>query len=336
MKKLFLPFFTSLSIFLHGGISTELEYHGPTEQLIKRESWERIQNKLKKMKIPAELIPFFNSIAAQENWGHIGYHGTNQKFRIFQDIIRFTLEEIVAIPIRDDFHFLRIPGDIELNLNNREEFIAYWGKKTDNYNEVRAKQLLSMNFSIYSNFEHQGSCSLNFFVHDFSISKKDYVKILTPFYKQLGIKSSELNVLFNIAKKWLDGEEGIILQISENSHLIDPKKEAFNFADQLCYPSKRGGVLYGCDAFSNQYLEIFNERYLNAEADIAPQLRLILSNKITLNPFLHLIVRRWDLYDEETVRNYESEMRNYIRGLAYDEALVNYYRNTLFKLWEVF
>ncbi len=333
MKKIFIVLLLIFSNSIFAGISTHLEYHGPTEQLIKRESWEKIEKKLKSWKIPPELFPFFNEIAAQEDWGHIGYHGTNQQFRIFQDIIRFTVEEILAIPIREDFHFLRIPGDMDLNLKNREEFIAYWGKKTDNRKELRAKQLLSLNFGIYSNFDLWGSCSLNFFVHDFSISKKDYVKLLTPFYKQLEISPSALYCLFDIAKKWLDGDQGILLQFSENSHLKDPNHEAFNFADEFCYPAKRGGGLYGIGTISNQYEEIFSDEYVNQEMDIAPQLRLILSNRVTLNPYSNLIVRRWDLHDEETIANYEAEMRNYIRNLKYDEVSVQYFKSNLLKTW---
>ncbi len=334
IKKFLIIFLLLISIGLNGGIPTNVDYHGPTEQLIKRESWARIQKKLGKLKIPGELFPFFNSIAALEEWGHIGYHGSNQKFRIYQDIIRFTVEEILGIPVREDFHFMRIPGDADLNLRDREEFVTYWGSKVDNRHEVRAKQLLSLNFGIYSNFNVKGSCSVNFFVHDFSINKKDYVKLLAPFYKKLGISPSALNRLYGIAKKWLDNDEGILLQISENSHLTHPNQEAFNFADQVCYPSRLGGILCENGNISNHYERICTDKYVNHEVDVAPQLRMILSNQLSLNPFSHLIVRRWDLYDQTTVSNYEAEMRDCIRHLYYDNVSVQDYRDNLLKIWQ--
>lgn len=333
MKKFTIAILLLTSAVLSAGIPIDMEYRGPTEQLIKRESWERIESKLNRMKVPSDLIPYFNSISAQETWGHIGYHGTNQRFRIYQDIIRFTVEEILSIPVRDDFHFVRIPGDPELNLKTREEFFEYWGKKIDNKSELRAKQLLSLNFGIYSNFDVEGSCSVNFFVRDFSKTKIDYEKFLTPFYKKLGISPKALNDLFAIGEKWLDEEAGILLQFSENSHLTDPYQEAFNLADKLCYPSKKGGFLHGSSQISVHYGRILSDVYVNSDVDIAPQIRLVISNQVSLNPFSQLTVRRWDHYNAETIRDYEAEMREYIRNLSYNKDNVQEYREKLLKTW---
>jgi hypothetical protein len=115
--KRFLLLILFFQASLTAGIPVQDKYLGPTEQLVKRESWNTIQKNLNKIKIPNDLIPFFDTIASNENWGHIGYHGATQDYRIYQDIIRLTVEEILGIPIRKDFQFLRIPGDSDLNLN---------------------------------------------------------------------------------------------------------------------------------------------------------------------------------------------------------------------------
>ncbi|MGA8163497.1 MAG: hypothetical protein WB791_00540 [Waddliaceae bacterium] len=51
---------------------------------------------------------------------------------------------------------------------------------------------------------------------------------------------------------------------------------------------------------------------------IAPQLRLLLNNRYTLNPYSHLVVNRWDFYDPEKIVPCENEMREFIRNLDAD------------------
>jgi hypothetical protein len=334
MNKILFCFLLVFSACLSAGIPVDGQYPSPTKKLIERESWQKISRAIKKMSIPNELIPLFNDIADQENWGHIGYHGANQGYRIYQDIIRFTVEEILGIDVPDNFHFFRIPGDDELNLNSMDEFIAYWGKKkVDNKSSKRAKQLLSLNFGIYSNFDQKGSCSISLFVKDKSKTKINYAKTLEPFYASLGIKKSELAALFSVARKWLDEDGGILLQISENSYLTDPNYEAYNFADGQCYPAKRGGHRFGTWPISNHYDRMMADAYLDKKVDIAPQLRLLINNRYTLNPFSHLQVSRWDLYNTETILQYEEEMRENIRNIKYDIQKAEEYREKLFELW---
>ncbi len=331
LRALFFAVFVHASIF--AGIPVQETYLSPTEQLIKRESWKKIEKELKKIKIPMDLIPFFNQIAEREEWGHIGYHGATQDFRIYQDIIRITLEEVLGIYVRDDFEFFRIPGDAELDLNSMDEFIDYWGKRIDNKHRLRAKQLLALNYSIYSNFDHKGSSSISLFVKDKSKSELDYAKMLHPLYQDLGMPTAALKELFKIAHTWLDGEVGILIRVWESSHNFDTQGEAYNFADDQCYPCERGGYRYGKHLISLEFERIMSDEYVSHDVKIAPQLRLLLNNKHTLNPFSSLHVERFDFYDSETIRSYEGELREYIRSLEFNPELVENYRNYLLEIW---
>ncbi len=317
---------------LTAGIPMEGPYLSPSEQLIRRETRLRIERKLNDMHLPLDLIPFFDSIASLEDWGHLGYHGANQGFRVYQDIIRFTIEELVGIPIREDFHFLRVPGDPDLNLNSMKEFENYWGK-IDNTSEKRAKQLLSMNFGIYSNFDVKGSCSVNLFVKDMSKTKINYAKILAPFFKDLGLPQTALSALFEIGHKWFDEEGGILLQVSERSHLDDISNEAYNFADTQGYPAKKRGYRYGTALLSNHFERLMTDQYVQKKLDISPQLRLLINTRYTLNPFSYLNIKRYDLYDSQTVSSYEEEMRNLIRSLPYDALQIEKFQQELLKQW---
>jgi hypothetical protein len=332
--KRFLLLILFFQASLTAGIPVQDKYLGPTEQLVKRESWNTIQKNLNKIKIPNDLIPFFDTIASNENWGHIGYHGATQDYRIYQDIIRLTVEEILGIPIRKDFQFLRIPGDSDLNLNSMDEFINYWGEDDiDNKTKLRSKQLISLNYGIYSNFDHKGSCSISLFVKDKSKSELDYAKQLNPLFENLGISTGALKELFRIAHKRLDGDGGILLRLSESSHLGDPRGEAYNFADEQSYPCKRGGYRWGSHLISKEFEHIMSKRYITHDVKIAPQLRLLVNNANTLNPYSSLSVERWDLYDTNTLETYEAEMRDYISNLKYSSFKVEKYKDKLMKIW---
>ncbi len=335
-RKFFIKYlFISLFIFssLTASCPITASFKGPTEQLIQRESWNKIHSKLHHQDIPSQYYPLFDSIAETENWGHIGYHGANQDYRIFQDIIRFVVEEIFEIPIKDDFHFLRVPGDSNLNFNSVDEFNQYWGK-LDNKGDIKGKQLLSLNLGIYSNYDEPGSCSLNLFIHDKSKHDIDYIDQLSPFFDQLGIDSDTLTFLFKIAHKYLVSEGGTLLKISENSHISNPDKLAYVIADELLYPAIKGGHPYDHHLFSYHLQNVMTQEYVAGKVNIAPQYRLLINNQQVLNPFSVFEIQRWDLYDAQTIVNYESEMRDFIKNLKYNKTKVKNYRQLLLYMWQ--
>jgi hypothetical protein len=341
MKKFIFIAYIFLNMnFLQAGIPTKkAEYYGPTEMLIARESWEQIEPILtRKRKILKDLFPFFDSIAAEEDWGHMGYHGANHGFRFYQDIIKFTIEEVIHIPIEDNFQFLRWPGDPDLNLNSVTEFVRYWEKKdaVDNRDKIRAKQLLSMNYGIYSNFDTAGSCTVGLFAHDKSSIEINYVEELIPFYEKIGITKSKesLTKLQSIFNTYLTEKSGILLQISEDSHLSHPKNEAYNFADNQCYPALRGGYLFDDKLVSAHYKAAMTEDYINKEKNISHQLRLVLNNQHTLNPYSHLKIKRWDRQNPNNLAAYEKAMRTAIRNLKYDKNKWLKYNDYLLKTWK--
>jgi len=337
MNKFGIIFFFICNLaLLQAGIPTStVEYYGPTEMLLARETREKIESFLLKQKVSNELLSFLDSIAAEETWGHIGYHGANNRFRFYQDVIKFTVEEILNIPIRDDFHFLRIPGDSDLNLNSIDKFIRFWGEEQiDNRDELRTKQLLSVNYSIYSNFEIRGCCSASLFARDASATEVDYVKELEPFYNNLGIKPQKLLKLLIVYKEWLSDTGGILLQISEDSHLNDSNQEAYNFADQQCYPAVRGGYRYDNNLISVHFRTVMSDDYINKAVNISDQLRLLLNTRRTLNPYSNLKIKRWELQDPKKIQAYEATMRKMIRGFKFDRKKVVKYRQLLMQKWK--
>jgi hypothetical protein len=301
--------------------------------MIERDSWSKIEKHLKDMKISSQYFHLFNSISESEDWGHIGYHGANQDFRIYQDIIRLVMEEVLKIQIREDFQFLRVPGDEDLNLNSIQEFQDFWGK-LDNKGDTRAKQLLSFNLGIYANHDHKGSCSLDLFIHDKSKNDVNYIKQLTPFFDNLGMDPASLRNLFDMAHKRIYHEGGVLLKIAEIPQLSNSDNTAYNYADLLCYPAKPGGHPYGNESFSNHIERMLTDSYLQHKLDIAPQYRLLINNSVVLNPYSTFQIKRWDLYDSKTIELYEQEMRQAISSLKYNAKKTESYRSYLLSLWQ--
>lgn len=336
MKKTFALIYVLISTTLYAGIPVSGDYLGPSQTLIQREGIDKIKKTLiTKQKIPQSLFPLFESIMKTEDWGHIGYHGANHGFRFYQDVIKITIEEIVKIPVKKDFQFLRIPGDVDLNLNTVDEFVDYWGvENVDNRNDMRSKQLLSLNYGLYSNYKISGSCSISWFSKDKSASQFDYAKELHPLYRKLGIDTNELKKLSAIANKWLgNGNGGVLIQLSEDRNLIEDTGEAYNYADILAYPAKRGGYRVGDKLISIHYETAMSTNYIKKKSIISDQLRLLMNNKYTLNPFSSLIVKRWDLNDKSKMKSYENELRKKIKSLKYDKNKASKFKNELLKQW---
>lgn len=336
MKKLLIAFFF-LKTVVFAGIPITGDYLSPSEEIVKRDSWKVIERHVEKTGMDRDTIAFLQAIAANETWGHIGYHGAMQGFRIYQDIIRFTIEEILQIPIREDFHFLRVPGDPDLTLNSLREFINYHGKgKINNKSDKRAKQLLSMNYGMWSNHDHFGSFSAYLFTDNFSKNVINYSKQLQKFYLSLGICPEALPKLFQVGEKYLNQEGGVLLQISERSHMTDPNGEAYNFADSQAYPCERGGYRYGSSLISTHFERIVSGSYGEKKSKVSPQLRLLLNTRHTLNPFGQLTVRRYDLYTDDVRLQYEMELKKAIRNLSFDKQMVNAYRERLLEAWQCY
>lgn len=89
----------------------------PTERFLHTHSFDTIQEMMKdEDNFERNVNLFFKIIENEKAPGLLGYHGSSQKFRIYQDILRAVFEEILKISLPQDFHFFRLPGAPEYNL----------------------------------------------------------------------------------------------------------------------------------------------------------------------------------------------------------------------------
>lgn len=92
-----------------------------------------------------ELYPFFNEIIANENEKLLGYHGTSFSHRVFQDLVKITIEEVRQEALPENFHFLRDPLSEEWVYSKMEDFLEAFAPPP--YNEELAKEIIHRFFS---------------------------------------------------------------------------------------------------------------------------------------------------------------------------------------------
>ena len=72
----------------------------PSERYLISHPLAKIKPHYKVYGVTPEHVKVFDTAIAAEKDGFFGYHGARKEFRIYQDIIRFGIEEILGIPIK--------------------------------------------------------------------------------------------------------------------------------------------------------------------------------------------------------------------------------------------
>ena len=281
----------------------EFPYRSPSARHIDAYGWDAIAGSLKDYGLSMVHRNLFDRICHREEVGFVGYHGSTQQFRIFQDIIRLVIEEIIDLPLREDFEFFRVPGDP-----------LFSGEELD-----RRSSFLYLNYAIYGNFNSIGSSSYNYFTSNGSSSFVDYRRHLYNLFSCLGISSGEVHKLFDIGRKHTNQESGVIYQIYDMSH-YDPRKSYYQLADQQCL-WLQGEVVFS-KMIVNTYPTLLNREFV-----------MRMNNQFTLNPYSSLVVRRYDKISAEETKIYMSELRSAVRSLDFSKEKALEYRELLLSLW---
>lgn len=295
-------------------IEREIQYRYPTERFIDAYGWESISSGLKSLGVSMVHRNLFDRVWHREEPGFLGYHGSTQEYRIYQDIIRLILEEHVQIPIRDDFHFFRIPGDPQFQYHSLQEYGDYQWNYSPTY-------FLCMNYALYGNFHNPASCSYYYFAANSSLTYVDYESKLLWLFEKLGIEMSTISNSFNIGRHHLGAEKGILIQVFDMSH-YNPWRDYYNLSDHQCGTFDTSPIS-----------EIVTG---TTPASFPWQIRMLMSNRHTLNPHSSLCIKRYDAVDPQVIKEYEQELRRYIQSLSPDQEKIKQYKDELFTAWEVF
>jgi len=273
------------------------------------------------------LIPLkglLDEAVDNEQLGFFGYNGCCSDFRIYQDLIRIGIEEILGIHVRNDFHFLRIPGDSRYTHNTPAEIFENYRSDIDDLREEASSQLLSLQLAMYRGCaSDNGSCSIGFFADNYAINTVDYAKQLELFFDMLGLNTNQTAEAFEIGRKLLPVEYGALLQFFDMSHTL-ADGAPYDFVDMFAYPSHTGGKNIETKKKISNYI---------GKGKQFPQIRLVISNRHVLNPYSPLTIKRYDNLDEKIVKQYEEAIRNFYKAQTVNEEKRALYKSLLLSQW---
>lgn len=315
-------------------------FQGPTERHLEHETPRKIESKLIQQRIPADTHWYFwMAIAHQEERGVFGYSAAKQQFRIFQDIVKMIFAEILEIEVDDDFHFFRVPLDPLINDHEDARSFLNHFSYIDDVRPEQRNQLISINYSLFGNYYNTASaqCTVCYFSQNSSYSTVNYEKKLTFLFEELGIPTSQISELFRTGSSIERSPSGVLYQFFDTSHFEPHTRNGYELTDELCYPAKAGDVVGGTydHNVTRPFSEIFQETYPRRFDTSYSQIRLIMNNQVSLNPFSPLRVRRYDQIDAETTRKYEKALRKKIQQLPRNHNKVNHYKEKLRGYWNV-
>lgn len=306
-------------------------YRSPTERHLAYEKPERIKSFLKYKGADIRHWNFWQVIATQEERGTFGYHAAKQEARIFHDIVKMIFEEILDFEIKRDFYFFRVPLHPALhNYPTAKEFVLQFTPIEDNIPNQR-DQILSLNYSLFGNYADDSQSTITYFSRNHSRFRIDYKQTLEYLFEMLGIPFDKIDFLFDAGLAINSFDSGVLYQFFDNSHHGPSKKPAYSLVDTLCYPAFAAGR--SDFSLSENLSDLFQHVDAKKFDNDTRQLRLIMNNAITLNPYGPISIRRYDLVAPEVVSEYENELRSRVKQLYHNPVNVRMYKEKLEACW---
>lgn len=295
-------------------------FYPPTQKYLEDYSIDEIKYNLRLDNTTLIYKDLFDKAVSKECEGIIGYHGSSLEYRIFQDVIKMVLQEIVGVEIQDDFHFFDIPGFREQRLHDLTDVPLFFLPEK-NASRWIERQLFPLNLALYSNHNRIGFSSVVNFTRNVSeIETAQLILDLKEFFDRLGMDRRVVEEAFHLGKSVLNGDRGILLQI------FDLSDNSYSFADSVCYPSNPNGYPFANRAISDYY-------DCEKASDFPRELRILLTDPYTLNPNAPLSIKRYDKIQPSIVKSYERSLRDLIQNAGFEKTKVEQYRQVLFDSW---
>ncbi len=321
-----------LALFISFSIGPELfadsDFSSPTALFLEENSTKDIKYNLRLDDVKMNCSGLFNKAIEGETEGFVGYHGDSLSYRVFQDIIRTVIEEIVDISIPEDFHFLAVPFHHEQKVNLMPDILSYFTPDHDLSQQIDG-QLFPIQPTLYSNYNTLGTCPVGCFYHNIPHTnfQRDHLeKELECMFIWLGIDTAKVSEVFDLALEALDdgkNERGILLQVFDS--ISCQGAGCYPFVDDCCYPAYPNGYPYQNKSISE---------YIYGSCGFPPEMRIVVTNEHTLNPTSSLRMKRYDTFKISTLQEHDRVLREYITNLSYDIEKQEEYRAMLLDAWQ--
>jgi hypothetical protein len=304
-------------------------YRIPTERFLGVHPYSKVNSTLQAQQVYLFQKPFYDIVMKQEERGFIGYNASGHKFRVFQDIIRMTLEEVLGLEFKKDFYFFRYPGDSFTNDHpDAWDFLLKYPSVNDNLPEQR-NQLVSANFSLFNNFDKKYECSAVFFENAISYKPPNFDAKVALFFNEMGMETKRIQELFSIGNLIENYQAGILFQFFDLSHQDPFNRNAYEFMDRFIYVcTKKGVPVYNWHTLSELFRGVHNSQFLE-------QYRIVLNHEAFLNPYSSISMRRYDLNNPSVVNDYEAKLRKVIKSIPFDRSKADHYKLKLMQYWDL-
>jgi hypothetical protein len=294
----------------------------PTQRFISARSIQRINFVLRQYGMTNKDLALFKKIVAKEGEGFLGYQAGSSTVRLFQDILFHLVKDVLQIPIKDDFVFLRVPGDPTFLYESAVDFLAEKGQDIppfswDNEPEIR-QHILSLNLNLYQSYDAPWDLTPRYFLENQTWTHANVREIITPFFASLGIDENTVDSIWNQALDLLPHNRGYILQFFDQS-------SSFAFTKEHSYIAHSGGKPNS----QQTHHQILSDPF----ATNFPQMRLVMANQSTLNPFSSLSIKRYDAMTDPERYEYNTALKSLLQGLSFDSTKVRAAREKLLTLW---
>lgn len=319
MKNKFSYIFFIVCYCLSNPLWAEETWISPTTRYLSRDSLEEVKYNLRLDNVTLEHKPLFDKAVAQETLGFFGYYGTSGDFRVYQDLIRIIFEEILAISVPENFHFLAVPLYPKRTIHDLEKVsqLAFEGRSKIH---TITKQLFPFNLSLYANHKTRGSCP----ARDFALSTMHMnSQDLYWLFDELDLDLSIIERAFSIGKTYFGNENRVLLQFFDLSH--ESGREAYQIIDSSSYPAWPNGYPYQNQALSDYAL--------HTNFEYPPQFFLLLNDDAILNPNGPLVIKRYMKMQPSKIKAYEQELRGLIQSSSFDPITRDELRQNLLQVW---
>jgi hypothetical protein len=293
----------------------------PSQRFIDAHSIQHINAALNQYRMNYKDLALFKTIIANEGEGFLGYQAGSSTVRLFQDMLHTIVKEILQIPIPDDFVFLRVPGDATFKYDTAESFLREKGLDIqlsgDNSPAIR-QHILSLNMALYQSYDAPWDLTPRYYLENTTWTHANVREIIKPFFASLGIDSESVDQLWDQALNLLSHNRGYIIQFFDSS-------DHYDFARQHSYIAYSGGNPHP----RNTHHEILFDPF----ASNFPQMRLVMSNQSTLNPFSQIKMKRYDGMTSSERARYESALSTLLEKLPFDPNRVKKVKENILNLW---
>lgn len=192
------------------------------------------------------------------------------------------------------------------------------------------KRLICMNIPLYGNYFRWDESSVSIFLGDASIEGGDrhVKKALKAFFKDIGLDTKLVNLLFEDAKTLMRNDPG-------SSHgclyqFFDQDQEfPYMETDTSAYVS----FDFGVPSYEISPSDILAGSHPIKGKHVDLQLRLIMSNQSVLNPYGQLRIVRYDEVSEKVAEKIMQSIKSRIKNEDKDPEKIRAYQNKLEALW---